>query len=315
MAARTVIRSSASGTGARCERGQVLPLLAFWLVGFMGLAALVIDLGSWYRTHRTMQASADAAALAGAQALPTDAASASVLAAQYTTKNDPALGTPSVTFTSAAAPNDTIKVSVTKSAPGFFSQVFGINSVKLHASASAESYAIGKAKYVAPIAVSKFHPDLANPGCPCFDQPTSIPLSKAGAPGAFDLINLDGSRGGTSPGTLADWMTNGYNGYLGLGDYYSDPGAKFNASAMQAALNARIGTELLFPVYDSLVGTGANAHYNVIGWVGFVMTGFDARGSSGTLYGHFTEVTWDGIEASSGATQPDYGARVVRLIQ
>ena len=72
---------------------------------------------------------------------------------------------------------------------------------------------------------------------------------------------------------------------------------------------------MLFPVFDSLSGNGANAQYNVIGWVGFYMTSFDARGSSGTLFGHFTSVTWDGINASAGSQQPDYGARVVRLIQ
>ena len=127
-------------------------------------------------------------------------------------------------------------------------------------------------------------------------------------PGSFGLINLDGSRGGDGgPNTLAGWIQNGYDGYLGLGLYYANTGAKFNASQMQAALTARIGTVLMFPVYDTLTGNGANAQYNIIGWVGFHLTSFDARGSSGNLYGYFTQITWTGLPASPGSG-PDPGS-------
>ena len=63
--------------------------------------------------------------------------------------------------------------------------------------------------------------------------------------------------------------------------YYSDPGAKFNSSSMQAALTARIGSVLLFPVYRGTRGQGSNFEYEIVGWVGFHMTGFDARGKLG----------------------------------
>jgi hypothetical protein len=298
------------------ERGQVVALLAVGLVAFLGLSALAIDVGSWYYAQRRLQATADAAALAGVQVLPLDSVGATTLATQYMGKNDPTVTASQISLGATVEPNDTIDVKLAHPAPGFFSQVFGISSVTVHAAAAAESFPIGQALYVAPITVSKDQPQLAGSGCPCFNQPTSLPLGKNGAPGSFGLINLDGSRGGNGgPNTLADWLLNGYPGYLGLGGYYSNPGAKFNAAQMQSALNARIGTTMLFPVFDSLSGNGANAQYNVIGWVGFYMTGFDARGSSGTLYGHFTSITWDGINASVGSQQPDFGARVVRLIQ
>ena len=38
---------------------------------------------------------------------------------------------------------------------------------------------------------------------------------------------------------------------------------------VQDALQQRRDTKLLFPVYDKLVGTGSDAQYHVIGWVGF----------------------------------------------
>jgi hypothetical protein len=174
------------------------------------------------------------------------------------------------------------------------------------------------AQFVAPIGVNVKHPKLkGNTSCPCFGTGnlTTLPLGKTGAPGAFDLLNIDGSKGGTGGQTLASWIIHGFSGYLPIGSYLSDTGAKWNDSLVQNALQQRLNTNLLFPVYDTLTGTGANAAYHVVGWVGFHLTGFDARGSSGSISGYFTQVVWDGIESTSNdGSNPDLGARVVKLI-
>lgn len=52
----------------------MLPLVALMLVALLGMAALAIDLGGVYYSFRELQASTDAAALAGAQSLPSSAA-------------------------------------------------------------------------------------------------------------------------------------------------------------------------------------------------------------------------------------------------
>ncbi len=56
------------------ERGQVLPFVMLLMVSLLGMAALVIDLGHAYFCYRELQAATDAAALAGAQGLPSDTA-------------------------------------------------------------------------------------------------------------------------------------------------------------------------------------------------------------------------------------------------
>ena len=96
--------------------------------------------------------------------------------------------------------------------------------------------------------------------------------------------------------------------------YFSDPGAKFDSSHIQAALSTRIGTELLFPVYDDTRGGGSNFEYEVVGWVGFHLTGFDARGNSGKLDGYFTRVVWEGIQGER-ETDDDFGVRSVALVE
>ena len=300
------------------DRGQATVLTLVFMVVLLGMAALVLDIGSWYRADRAAQSTADAAALAGAQALPYNPANAGTLAVQYGDKNGGGVKGSDVSVTSGLGPNDTITVHLTRPATGVFSKLFGVNSVTVGAHATARASLMQQAQYIAPIGVNLKHPKLKGTvTCPCFGvgNPTTLPLGKTGAPGAFDLLNVDGSHGGTGPQTLGDWILKGYSGYLPIGAYLSDPGAKWNSSPVQNALQQRLGTNLLFPVYDQLVGSGANATYHVVGWVGFHLTGFTASGSSGSITGYFTEVIWDGIESTtSDGSNPDLGARVVKLI-
>ena len=64
------------------ERGQVIVLMVLMMVVLLGFAALVVDVGYAYYAHRSLQSSADAAALAGAQELP-NATQAAAVARQY----------------------------------------------------------------------------------------------------------------------------------------------------------------------------------------------------------------------------------------
>ena len=301
---------------SRSDRGQAtVPTLVF-LVVLLGMAALVLDIGSWYRADRATQSTADAAALAGAQALPSSTTNANTLSLQYVTKNGG--GSPSVTFSTKYLTNDTVKVNVTKPAQGIFTKLFGVRTVTVGSHASARASLMDQAKYVAPIGVNILNPKLKGTStCPCFGSTnlTTLPLGKTGAPGAFDLLNIDSSHGGTGPSILASWILKGYDGYLSLGDYFSDAGAKWNSSEVQNALNARDNTELLFPVYDTIKGTGSNAQYHVIAWVGFHMTAHEEHGSTGSITGWFTEVVWTGIASTKAAGgQPNLGARVVNLV-
>jgi Flp pilus assembly protein TadG len=299
------------------QSGQALVLTVVFLVSMLGMSALVLDVGSWYRAKRQLQATADAAALAGAQALPDQPGTASGLAGNYATKNASDLATNDVSVGSNIVPNDSITVHVTRPSPGFFAKLFGVDSVNVGASATAQSEGMAQAKYVAPIAVKNTHPMLAGPGCPCFGQQneTTIPVGSTGAPGAFALVNLLNTQGTSGASTLADWIQNGFQDYLPIGGYFSDPGVKFNSSQIQDALTQRIGTDLLFPVYDTLTGQGANAEYHVIGWAAFHLESIDPSGNNGTITGYFTDITWDGIPASTpSGGGPNFGAHTVQLV-
>jgi hypothetical protein len=309
----------------RSTQGQATVLTVVFLVVLLAMAALVLDVGSWYRAKRAAQSTADAAALAGAQALP-NTGNASTLAQQYATKNG-GLGTGRVTFTTKITSNDTVTVSVKRTAPGFFAKMFGIRSVNVGATATARSEAVSQARYVAPITVHYKHPLLNCSGggnnitCnPTFGVQTTLDLEDlhqsggGNGSGAFGLINLDQNSGGNiGAGTLAQWLTSGYPDYLGLGQYNSAPSANFNNSQFRAALDSVLGKQVLFPVYRILKGPGSNALYDIIGWVGFVIDRYDTSGSTGTITGHFTTYIADGVQVTSCGCA-DLGVHKVELV-
>jgi putative Flp pilus-assembly TadE/G-like protein len=299
-------------TRVRDDRGQAFVVSIVFLVVLLGMAAAVLDVGAWYHQRRQLQATADAAALAGAQGLINGTGVA--LAVQYGDTNGGGVSSGNVTISSVHGTNDTIAVTATKPTPGVFTKLFGINSVTVKATATARAGLPSSVRWAAPIAVDERHPLLSGPGCPCYGTPTTLDLTKVG-PGAFRLINIDHSFGGTGPSILADWIQNGYSGYMPLDWYFSDSGAKFNSSQVKSAMNSVIGKELLFPIYRETVNQGANFEYHVIGWAGFKVSGFTAQGNSGTVSGWFDRTIWEGILSESGESDGNFGVRSVELVE
>lgn len=297
------------------EEGQVTVLTAVFIVMLVGMAGFVLDVGSWFRQQRVSQATVDAAVLAGAQSLPASPDAATSTATSFADKNGGSAGT-TITIGTKYAPNDMITVTQAGSGTGLFARVLGTSTVTIRTKAAAISEVPTQAYGVAPIAVDINHDMLSGPGCPCFGVPTTLPLGKKGVPGAFGMIDLNTSNGTTGTSTLADWIVNGYPDYLQPGDYNSDPGAKFSSSDIQNALQARYGTDLLFPVYDSLTGNGSNASYHVVAWAAFHVTLSQASGNDGTISGWFDRVIWKGLIPPSGPNpaMPDLGVHSIALV-
>jgi Flp pilus assembly protein TadG len=67
----------------RCENAQVLPMMAVLMIGFFGMAALVMDVGDVYYSYHELQASTNASAMAAAEALPISGSQALANAQAY----------------------------------------------------------------------------------------------------------------------------------------------------------------------------------------------------------------------------------------
>jgi hypothetical protein len=73
-------------------------------------------------------------------------------------------------------------------------------------------------------------------------------------------------------------------------------------------------------VFKTLDDTGSNAKYDIIGWIGFYLTGYEAHGNNATLHGYFTQYIAKGILAhhapgSGGVPSSLFGVRAIQLIE
>jgi hypothetical protein len=299
----------------RSERAQSLVITLVFMTALIGMAAAVLDVGSWYRADRKLQANADAAALAGARELPDDPRQAEAAALDYANRNDGGLASSGIKFRTTTTPNDTIEVVAERPAPGFFAKLFGFNSVQVRAKAVARTGVLSRAKWAAPIAVDWQHEKLQCKPVPCWNETTTLDFKKTG-PGAFRLMNIDSSHGGTGSQDIGMWIEEGLDAWMDKDRwYYSDPGMKPNSSHIKGALEFRDETELLFPVYNATRAQGAGFEYYVIGWAVFHVTGYTIHGANdSTISGYFVDMIWAGIQSES-AGEPDFGARSVSLIE
>lgn len=138
------------------EEGIIIVLVAVFMLFVVGaMAALAIDVTSFYTARSEAQLVADGAALAGARVLANSgmtsnsalAASAaslcSTIATQVANSNQVGGTTPTVTVTcnpTGSQNNPTVTVRVTTSLPTFFARIWGRTSVSTTASATAEVY-------------------------------------------------------------------------------------------------------------------------------------------------------------------------------
>jgi hypothetical protein len=135
----------------------MLPMMALLLVGMIGTAAMSIDLGRAFVSYRALQASTNAAALAGAQGLPNTTATTTATDYSSVTGNQNAYANlPNVTMVSgypkllclttlsnmgmscvAPANANAVQVKQQTTVPMLFATIFGKRSLTLTATATA----------------------------------------------------------------------------------------------------------------------------------------------------------------------------------
>jgi hypothetical protein len=100
-------------------------------------AGLVIDVGHWYQQKQQLQASADAAALAGAGSIPQGWNQATSTAATIYAKNGLATDTVNYQVTDDFVSGDSVTVTASRTVQSFFVQLLGFKSVKITVSSRA----------------------------------------------------------------------------------------------------------------------------------------------------------------------------------
>lgn len=132
--------------GAHDETGQAIVIAVFFMTVLLGFCALTLDAGHAYLAKRRLQAATDAAALAGAQALP-DVTQASVLASTYGPggANIPGdahsvqmtFSTKCLASVPGCSPANAVVVRTSAQVQTVFGGLFGVSSFTVHATATA----------------------------------------------------------------------------------------------------------------------------------------------------------------------------------
>jgi Flp pilus assembly protein TadG len=287
-----------------CESGQVIPLFVLVSITILlGVAALVIDVGSWYGSARRIQGAADAAALAALQDLPANPAQASADASAYATAN--CGSTLNCTQTLSTTSNG-VSVTVTGQAPISFARFFGINSATVQRTATAQVSGLNcvpstvGTNEVVPIVVDA---SSAPPAVPMgIQQVISLGPADPVGPGNFGILDFSNSNGGTPAHTVGDWIRNGYGSPVCTGTIQGITGNKLANQAVVGPMQGLQGTTILLPVYTGTSGAGGQFAYVISGFAAFNLVKYNAGGSQTTMTGSFQRV----VMPVSGGSAPGY---------
>ena len=185
----------------REESGQGLIVGTLVMVMILGFAAMTVDVGLFLHERRELQKSADAAALAGAQELPSSPVDAELMAQEWADKNgiDASELEPILISTTHVA-NDTITVRVKRDVPFIFARVLGLTSDTMRADATALVGSPAGMSGLRPWAVLE-SALVSNPVVLKYD-------ANNGSNGNFGALRIDGQGASTYEDTIINGSGN-----------------------------------------------------------------------------------------------------------
>lgn len=297
----------------RAERGAVGALFAVALTGLVALSALGVDLGRLYVQRARVSAAVDAAALAGAQALPDDPGRAVLLAQEYLDKNNAPASAATVTV---AESGDRIRVETAQDVAMSFARVLGLTAQSVSAGAIAHVGQLSGIQGVVPLAVRRGDYEAGAAVVLKVDAHSAEPANR----GNFMALAL----GGRGANNFEEMVRNGYGDWLRVGDWVSTETGNM-AGPAQRAIEDRVATDPE-ATWDEvgrrsgrLVKVAVIDDFNVNGRGEVAVVGLavifleEVRGNP-----HQAEVTARFLRyvesgEMSGGAAADFGARVVRL--
>ncbi len=288
---------------------MVLAFVAIMMVVILGMAAMAIDIGSYYAAQRRAQAAADSAALAASQDLPSNATGAASDATTYGQNNYP--GSTVVATTPYNSSSSQIHVTVTGSTPSFFGRIFGLTSETVSASATAGEH--GKAMQAAIFAYAD--------GGNCNDMGILIDKNNAQITGAIQsngqLTDSGGGNTQIGAGVYNGACTPGFSGNTGhytTAPFASNPtGYPLDYRNNPPTCTATVSGNYTFPstTYPNPIPAGVYCNtsgtINLVGATGTGVT-FEANhiaeSGGSTLYGPMSNGTYGLLLYQTGCDTP-----------
>ncbi|HHW23690.1 MAG TPA: hypothetical protein GXX26_12580 [Clostridiaceae bacterium] len=134
------------------EKGQSLVLFTLMMVVFLGLSAIVIDIGMITVSKAKIQNAADSAALAGAMELPDNPSMAITVAQEYVELNGKPGDIVNVTI---GDDNQSITVTISRKNAMSFAKILGTNESTVTADATARVGVAASVPWIVPFVIPK----------------------------------------------------------------------------------------------------------------------------------------------------------------
>lgn len=321
----------------RESKGQVIVVFTLGLVTLLGMIAFGTDVAVMYANWEHLQKAVDAAALAGANYLPNDPATAQLTAERYAELNG--LGQSEITAMQVSSDDQQITVSASRVVAYYFGRVLGLTSQLISVSATAApSYSpsmIGGACAVTTSASTNCRGQYGSSVGQYGLVPIGLDSNTTYTYGESMTLRPDqigpsnwgtlefGSPGGSS---LRTDVADGYSGPVSIGDWLDSEPGQTVGSVMQGLNDRLIAAQQIDPngtfsshssddpriLFIPMVNWSSPNGRSAVEVMGFAALWIDSISSSSDLGVHFiTQVAPDSLP---NANAPYSGVRGLPIL-
>lgn len=282
------------------ENGQSMIITALFMMVFVGMLGLVIDMGMVYAKHRQMQTAADTAALAATRELALGKGDVAAIARINQTL---AANGADITLSEYTLTSDRAEVIARTRYTPAFTPLFGIDEIPLDAGADAQYGRQAQTGDLLPFAVDQ---DLW-----VLDHEVNIWVGETGPGGNFGWVHWAGQSQSSSV-LRANIDDTSNSGIVSIGDRISAK-TGVSISAVRGSLHNKVGQtiDLFFYDPDEIIGAGSNLQYTVTGFGKFRVTGVVTRGVHSEIRGYFEQSVVLGGQIIPGTTLGSMAAGLV----
>lgn len=296
----------------RNERGQATVLFAISAVALLSMGALSLDAGRAYVTVQQLKTAADAAALSGGQALPSNPSQATLDAQQTAEANGVKASDITVSYSQS---NQVITVTTTGTVPYYFAPLFGVRAGTFSQTSVVQVGAITQQQGAVPLGV--YQQNFV------YGQTYTLKAGAGGgSEGNYGALNLQSSEGGDNGASQYETnLESGFPQILTVGEKIptetgnmvgpTDTGLSTRLSEdstgnYQTALPT--SPRMLYLPIISQSGPGTSCDVTILGFAAFYLESVN----QGTVTGEFLNLVVDG---QFGASAGNYGLEAERLVQ
>ena len=250
------------------DRGSIAVITALSFIPIAIALAVLVDSGrAWEARHR-LQNGVEVAAAAAAQSWMSGGGSCSATSLALVTADGATAPSISCSVTGTNT-NGTVTVSASSRVPLAFASLIGRDFANVSASTGVRIGPASSAIGVSPLSLCANNPDISawiasgmtSRVTATITFETATPVCGGTIPGNWGTLDFNGGNNSTTE--LADWVVNGYEGSLNVGDVIDgNPGAPSTSSNIAAV----VGESFIIALYSAPYGSGSSAKYPIVGF-------------------------------------------------